>query len=440
MAKVIKFNLDHLHLLPYMNIEERQGLWYAVVTIPKDLRATLGAVKFIQSLKTHNKQEAQLKAYPLITKWKAEIAKAKGNTSAVFDEALLWKRDIAAADPSDEHNHGTAEPIIDALIERAEALAIIHGEAKATEFYSAAMGLRTPMQPLYEEWKHQLDLAPKTMDQMNRDVERFVTHIKFLEAVTPRAVKLWADSLALEGATHSSLKRILGSCKSLWTYLRRSSQIELDKPDPFAGAMLLVSIKVAKNKQERTGFTSDDLAKIYQAALTNQDQPLADIIALGAYTGARINELACLKVTDITDSQSIMITDAKTKAGIREIPIHPAIIDLVARLCRDSNSGYLILSKSENQYDNRSDALSKRFGRLKGSMGFNKGSHVFHSIRKTLVTLMERTGASEGVAADIVGHEKKTITYGLYSMGSLLESKREVLSKAIYPAPLIDIK
>jgi hypothetical protein len=47
---------------------------------------------------------------------------------------------------------------------------------------------------------------------------------------------------------------------------------------------------------------------------------------------------------------------------------------------------------------------------------------------------------SEGVAADIVGHEKQTMTYGLYSMGSELEIKREALSKAVYPAPLTGIK
>jgi integrase len=109
-------------------------------------------------------------------------------------------------------------------------------------------------------------------------------------------------------------------------------------------------------------------------------------------------------------------------------------------LVGDSNSGYLIPSDSANQYDNRGDALSKRFGRLKATMGFTKGSEVFHSIRKTLITLMENAGVAEGVAADIVGHEKQTMTYGLYSMGSMLEIKREALSKAVYPAPLTDIK
>lgn len=153
-----------------------------------------------------------------------------------------------------------------------------------------------------------------------------------------------------------------------------------------------------------------------------------------------IGQLGSLKVSDITDAQSFKITDSKTRAGIREIPIHPAIQSLVERLKNDAMTPYLIPSDSENQYDDRGDALGKRFGRLKKSLGFNDRSQVFHSIRKTLITLMENAGVSEGVAADIVGHEKQTMTYGLYSMGSELEIKREALAKARYPAPLVDIK
>ena len=40
-----------------------------------------------------------------------------------------------------------------------------------------------------------------------------------------------------------------------------------------------------------------------------------------------------------------------------------------------------------------------------------------------------------GVAADIVGHEKQTITFGLYSGGNQLEVKREAIEKVKYPFP-----
>ena len=48
---------------------------------------------------------------------------------------------------------------------------------------------------------------------------------------------------------------------------------------------------------------------------------------------------------------------------------------------------------------------------------------MFHSFRKTVVTLLEQTCISENLAADIVGHEKPKITYGLYSGGSSLAQK-----------------
>jgi hypothetical protein len=40
----------------------------------------------------------------------------------------------------------------------------------------------------------------------------------------------------------------------------------------------------------------------------------------------------------------------------------------------------------------------------------------------------------EGIAADILGHEKKTLSYGLYSSGSSMQRKREAVEKLAYPS------
>ena len=58
--------------------------------------------------------------------------------------------------------------------------------------------------------------------------------------------------------------------------------------------------------------------------------------------------------------------------------------------------------------------------------------HVFHSIRKTVITILENAGVSEGITADIVGHEKKTMTYGLYSDGASDKKKLEAIKKLTY--------
>lgn len=64
----------------------------------------------------------------------------------------------------------------------------------------------------------------------------------------------------------------------------------------------------------------------------------------------------------------------------------------------DSKDGYLIPVSTQNQYDERSAPIGKRFGRMKAEMGFGP-EHVFHSIRKTVATLLEDAQCPEGIAA-----------------------------------------
>jgi integrase len=84
-----------------------------------------------------------------------------------------------------------------------------------------------------------------------------------------------------------------------------------------------------------------------------------------------------------------------------------------------------------NKYGDRSNAVGKRFGRLKSDLKFGP-DFVFHSIRKTVATLLDNAGVPENVAADILGHEKPSITYGLYSGGSSLEVKKNALELLSY--------
>jgi hypothetical protein len=52
------------------------------------------------------------------------------------------------------------------------------------------------------------------------------------------------------------------------------------------------------------------------------------------------------------------------------------------------------------------------------------------------VTLLEDAGVPENLAADIVGHEKPRITYGLYSDGASLKTKADAVARVKYPQVL----
>jgi integrase len=404
-------------------IELRANLFYATLIIPKDVRNTLGKMKFIKSLGTANKREACIRAAPLIALWKTQIDEARGNKGAVANEALRWKSYLDTAS-------GVQQDILeDSLRDKAISMVNDVGEAKASDFYNVAMGLSTPLNSHYDKWIAQITLVPKTKDQTIKDVDIFLKRFTTIEQVTKQGAKKWIDEILLAGHSTGTANRLLISSRNYWRYLQKQDVVSVDS-EPLSLKGILPTAK-KKNKNGWIPFEPSSIVKIWNEALAREDYFLADLIYLGAYTGARIEELCAMKLENVSD-KSLKVVDSKTNAGIREVPIHSQLVATINKLKGLSKDGYLLTGLTFNKYGDRSNNLGKRFGKLKTELGYSR-NHVFHSIRKTLVTQLENAGVSEGVTADIVGHEKKTMTYGLYSGGNSLEIKKDAIEKVRYP-------
>ncbi len=417
------------------HIERRRNLWYATLHIPAKLRPRLGRMKFIQSLGTADKRKAEYLAAPIIAGWKAQLRQTAGEPDGLHQEAMRWRHALGSM-PEGSEERETLEAV---LIGRAEQLE--EGgtsEAEAVRFARVALGTELPTQPLYAEWSEALGgsgLGQKNIDQMRKDVALMVRKFATLQQITTKAVKAWVKELADSGVTGSSRKRVLYGCRRFWKHVQHEEHISEDlEPfkvphDPYGNT----SKTSKKGTPEREPFAPAEVCALWQQARDKADQPLADLIALAAYTGARIEEICSLKVADVSPN-AFRIEDAKTSAGNRQVPIHAAIRGLVGRLIESSTDGYLLSGLTFNKYDDRSNAIGKRFGRLKTAAGHGEAK-VFHSIRKTVTTLLENAHVPENITADIVGHEKKTITYGLYSGGASLTVKAKALAKLVYPFP-----
>jgi integrase len=404
------------------HLERRRQLWYATLTIPVELRGDFGKFKFIQSLGTPDKREAEIISAPIIAGWKTEIRKARGQTSSSHFDALRWKREL--------DNNDNKDAVEDALIEVTKKMEAIKGAQVAHDFFEIATGSKTPSDTLLDQWKKQIALAPKTKDQMVKDVDLLVARFSTLEGITKQGIKTWMDDMGKKNKGLSSQRRILSFCQNYWKYLQSHDAIPAEL-NPFTGVLSLSKTKKAAGGGSWLPLTPEEVVTLYKGAQEKNDDQLRDLIILGAYTGARIEELCSLKINDVTKG-AFRITDAKTAAGVREVPIHSKLTDLVAKLKKASKDDYLLSGLTFNKYNDRSNAVGKRFGRLKVELGFTS-AYVFHSIRKTFTTQLENTGTSENLAADIVGHEKPRITYGLYSGGATLEGKREAIEKVEYP-------
>lgn len=81
----------------------------------------------------------------------------------------------------------------------------------------------------------------------------------------------------------------------------------------------------------------------------------------------------------------------------------------------------------------RSWFATKAFTRLRRRLGLERPGLVFHSLRNTTATALHEAGVPEVEAAAILGHEVRTMSYGLYSGGLSLARLREVVERIEYP-------
>lgn len=410
-------------------IQLRKKRLYAVQEIPKALRKKLGRSRFVQSLGTDSVACAKRRAAPLIAGWKRQIEQAKGEPN---DDAAFYREALRKAQTDAERQTILDEIELAAQSTTApaypdnpspEAVADIEGAIHETQqdYYDRATGAVVGLADHLQEWLDQSGVQPRTAAMRRTDVARFAQRVPMVHDVTRKKVQLWIQLLSQQGYKPATIRKSLQALRGYWKWLQAHELAPAI--DPFAGLQLP---KNGKDTAKRLPFTAADVRKLIDAS----EGTLRDLIMLAAYTGCRIEELCSLKVKDVhTDHFSI--TSGKTDAAIREVPIHPELQQTVARLLDESTDGYLLSGLSQNAQGQRSNAIGHSFSKLKASLGYDS-RYVFHSLRKTVATQLEEAGVAEVVAARILGHQIRTMSYGTYSGGVSLSVKADALGSISY--------
>jgi integrase len=255
---------------------------------------------------------------------------------------------------------------------------------------------------------------------------------------------------AVETIGNKTRKKHFDLIKSLFDWAERNG-----KTDKNYASGLKITIR-DDDDESKEKFTKEDLQKIissdeYMCRNGKRHKKAANfwIPLISIFTGARINELCQLKVSDIQKHESIWCIsineeedkNVKTKAAIRKVPIHKTIIDL----------GFL--NYVEGQKKSGADMLFselKKHSRNGYGAGFGRWFNerylvtcgvrdkdltikkTHHSFRHTLYHLFEVLSIDEKRVNSIIGHasEKKkkgTGTYG--SHGLELKLLAEVIAK-----------
>ena len=444
-----------------MHLDMQKGVYYAQLRVPKDAQQVLGKTAFRQTLKTRDKLVAQQQAIPLIQQWKAEIQTArlpaaerlKAQFPAYRSDIRELELQIARPSlPQAKHKELIElKALIEGLIQ--EDILASHGVVdsqklstdqliESQETYMFATGKTMPFLEHLDAYLGDSQVEEKTKQLKRTQIVNYAADAPLVSDATHQTIREYIRTMSrVRGLSNKTIKTHLSSLAVYFEYLRvEFSAVPQDRLNPFKGQKLPeVNRKVAV-KAKRMAFNLEDIQKLDNAlrlkAMGNdaddQDLALYDVFTFAIYSGARREEIGQLTVDSVKDDV-IVIADAKSQAGNRTIPLHSKLKPLVARLTAGAKgSDFLFRKLTAAQYGHRTDAIGKRFGRTKTNLGYD-GRYVFHSLRKTVATMLEQAGVLENIASDILGHEKAaTLSYGLYSAGTSINQMKFALEAIDY--------
>jgi len=277
----------------------------------------------------------------------------------------------------------------------------------------------------------------------------FISAVESLDPNWGRSPKTKSRSLAEiverygghpTGLSNRTLNRYMNCLGMVFKWARKRGLY--DGGNPFEGQ----SRKVASSR--KTGwkpFTVEELSILLngmqpQIAPNKHtiDSALSWATWISAYGGMRLNEICSLNVTDIKEEDGVWffdVTEAKSEAGDRLIPLHSTLLRIGLLDYRERvGKGQLWPALKPGGPDGKlSWYASKRFTTLRRALGLTSPRLSFHSLRKNVGTALERAGVPENEAVQILGHEKLSMSYSIYSIGLDLRGLRDVIEKIEYP-------
>ena len=236
------------------------------------------------------------------------------------------------------------------------------------------------------------------------------------------------------GANRKTANRKISAASAYWRWLMKRGHVEIN---PWVGQSLPKAPRREDTDAGKRTFTDQEVSTLLSG---ETDQELSDAMMVAALSGMRIEEIYRLTVATCVDGW-FNIKTAKTAAGVRRVPIHSGLVEILAwRAKGKTATGYIFHeAHSAKPGRERSMSASKRFGHYRQRVGVHdrepgqRQSRVdFHSFRRWFIT-KSRAGFDRAVVAAIVGHQVGNLTDDVYSGGPTLEVRRACVESVKLP-------
>ena len=430
------------------------GIWHVRLDLPAEVREAFGGRRVLtKSLKTGVKTEAHALKLKWLDLWKRQINDARTKPIEDFREEIVYiteryqeqiKDELRAPPNYHQFLVDSDEDPLEKLRERPsfkrsveikevidkyrlknelkdEAISIMAGHS---EYSPKTPFIKKRLEDFEKYEKETRGVAHRTVDSHIKRLKSFDKFLKDNEKeLNFDAVSEFLQTLDLAAKTK---KQYIFSLNTFWNFATKKDRGFREKyknlKNPFKDHEFTELRRGTASDKNRRAFTKPEIERLYSEAKKADRQRLADAIKIASYTGARIEEICQLRVVDVIKEDGIdclHIREGKTTAAVRHVPIHPKLAKDIKRLISASEDGYLLKTAAGGKYETKSKGISSEFSIFKKALGFDRRC-VFHSFRKSVITMLERADAKNLVIMSIVGHEPGkflNMTFDRYSEG-----------------------
>ena len=387
-------------------LRQRGGWWHFVKRIPSNGK------QIRRACHTKNLKEAQKKRDLFIEEMDSALQRRADIHDAwavrkQYMEASEEGRDILATHiiTDDSETIAAELGVLDAFHGQKDELEWTDEDREPFTYYETATGQLTPFTLAVPHW---LESLPTKGTKINyrRAFDVLMKHYSHAEELTWERCGIYLKRTGpLEGVSSATVMKWKGAYVNFWEWINK---------DP----KLWQGHRIPKTKKiDKLPWDPQEVVELYRTLQQRNDATsgwLQHVVWIAAHTGAR--QAAIAELIYYPEDEAIFFPKKKFEKTGRTIPAHPAI--------RNNLTVWMKNKKSRS-------TIKNRFIEFKDTLGYGNQKN-FHSFRRTFVTEMENLRVEEGIVADIVGHRKGTITYGLYGGGYRLEEMRREIIKLDY--------
>jgi integrase len=322
------------------------------------------------------------------------------------------------------------------LEDAADRIGVKHGAEARERFTQIATGA-SPLEHHLEAHLRESGISPRAVTERRTAVNRVAQWRPrlTLRSLTRRQAGEYVSEVLAAGHPKTGNK-VISNLSRYWDWLvKRGHAAE----NPWQGQRL--DRRTVKAREPERTFTDDEMKTLlkgpFPAGMRHRER-LEDAMRVAALSGMRIDEICRLTVADCGDGV-FNIRKAKTAAGVRKVPIHSALKEIIERRAKGKEPAAFLFDDVEKVgKGERSMPLSKQFTRYRRELkvdavaeGQRRSLVNFHSFRRWFVTQAERAGQPPHILEAVVGHKRAGMSLGVYSGGPSVEEQMRACVEAV---------